>query len=78
MTIKKHDPESYQIEITQESCEGELLWVARVAELLDLTEFDDSYEEAYSKVLAAIRVSQEACLEAGTKFPAPLSLGRGT
>ncbi len=65
------DAESYTISIRKEKTEGGLLYVARVAELSDVREYADTFEEAYSLVVDTITTAQQMCLEQDIPFPKP-------
>jgi predicted HicB family RNase H-like nuclease len=63
------DPHAYNIIIRRDTFDGEILFEARVKELPDLTEYAESYEEAYSLAIDAIETTAEAFAEKGRSFP---------
>lgn len=66
------DPERYTISIYKEIVEGESLFIAKIAELPDITEYADSYEEARILALDSIETGYKLCRENGIRFPEPL------
>lgn len=70
--MKKFDPEQYTISVRKEVVEGELLFVARVAELPDIQEFADCHTDAYAFAIETIRTAYDLCLENEIPFPEPL------
>ncbi len=65
------DAELYTISIRKEYIGKDTLYVARVAELPDVEEYADTYEEAYSLVRDTIEISNKLCLENNIPFPEP-------
>lgn len=63
------DPHAYNITIRRDTFEGEVLFEARVKELPDLTEYGESYEEAYCLAVDTIETTAEIFAEKGRKFP---------
>jgi len=66
-----HDAEEYTISVRREIFEGEVFFVARVAELPDVEEFADTPEFARGLALDTIRTTQQVFTELGQRFPAP-------
>lgn len=69
--MSNFNPERYTISIKLENINGDELYVARVNELPDITEYADSYEYAKELILDAITTSKEAFDEMGINFPSP-------
>ncbi|MDF9390843.1 toxin-antitoxin system HicB family antitoxin [Vibrio sp. 1151_11] len=69
--MKNFDPERYTVSVRKEIVEGEELFVARVAELSDVEEYGDTFEEARSLALDTIETAYEMCKEQNIAFPAP-------
>lgn len=63
------DPHTYNITIRRDMFEGEVLFEARVKELPDVTEYGETYEEAYNLALDTIETAAEAYAEKGRLFP---------
>lgn len=70
--MKKFDPELYTIQIKKSHIDGECFYVAKVLELPDVTEYGDSYEEAYTLAIDTIETSYQMFQEQGMQFPEPL------
>lgn len=66
-----YHPSDYTISIKREIIEGELVFVARVAELPDLEDYADSFQVAYELMCETIELSQAAFIYQGLPFPAP-------
>lgn len=65
------DPYDYNITIRRTEIEGETCFEARVKELPDLTEYGDTFEEAYALAVDAIETTMEVLVEKGRAMPAP-------
>lgn len=65
------DPHAYNITIRRGNFEDEECFEARVKELPDLSEYADSYEEAYQLAIDAIRTTAEVLAEKGRGLPQP-------
>lgn len=65
------DPESYTITIRKEEHDGEVLYVARVAEFPNIITFEDTFDEARTMVLDAITTLKEIADKAQADFPIP-------
>lgn len=65
------DPEAYTLTIRKENVDGDILFVGRVAELQDVTAYEESYEEAHSILLDAISSLKQIADEQNRIFPAP-------
>ncbi|MDP1558748.1 MAG: toxin-antitoxin system HicB family antitoxin [Nitrosomonas sp.] len=63
------NPYAYNITIRRDTFEGEVLFEARVKELPDLTEYGESYEEAYNLAVDTIETTAEIFAEKGRRFP---------
>src|SRR5680860_198688 len=63
------NPYAYNITIRRDTFEGEVLFEARVKELPDLTEYGESYEEAYNLAVDTIETTAEIFAEKGSRFP---------
>lgn len=70
--MKKFDPELYTIQIKKSQIDGEYFYVAKVLELPDVTEYGDSYEEAYTLAIDTIETSYQMFQEQDMEFPEPL------
>lgn len=66
-----YHPADYTISIKREVIEGELVFVARVAELPDLEDYGSNYQEAYELICETIELSQAAFIQQGNIFPPP-------
>jgi predicted RNase H-like HicB family nuclease len=66
------DPYAYNIGVRRDTFEGEVLFEARVKELPDLTEYGETYAEAYDLAVDAIATAAAAFAEKGRAFPEPL------
>ncbi|HFE37056.1 MAG TPA: toxin-antitoxin system HicB family antitoxin [Gammaproteobacteria bacterium] len=65
------DPHAYNITIRKGHFDDDVFFEARVKELPDLTEYADSYDEAYQLVIDAIETTVEAFQEKARDMPAP-------
>lgn len=65
------DPHAYNITIRRGNFEDEECFEARVKELPDLSEYADSYEDAYQLAIDAIRTTAEVLAEKGRGLPQP-------
>ncbi len=63
------DPHAYNITIRRDNFDGDILYEARVKELPDLTEYGESYEDAYDLAVDSIETAAEAFAEKGRRFP---------
>lgn len=63
---------TYNITVRLGEFEGEMLYEARVKELPDLTEYGESFEEAYDLAVDAIETTSDVMAEKGRAMPAPL------
>jgi predicted RNase H-like HicB family nuclease len=66
------DAELYTISVRKELIENEFFYVARVAELPDVEEYGDSYDEARELAIETITTSYELCIEEKIPFPTPI------
>ena len=66
------DAELYTISVRKESLEDETYYVARIAELPDVEDFGDSFEEARSLAIETIVSAHALCEKEGVSFPQPL------
>lgn len=66
------DATSYNITIRKGVFDGELCFEARIAEFSDLTEYADSYEEAYTLAIDAIETTAEIFAAQGRAMPPPI------
>lgn len=66
------DATKYNITIRKGLFDGELCFEARIAEFPDLTEYADSFDEAYALALDAIEVTAAIFAEQGKKLPPPM------
>ncbi len=65
------DPDTYTMIIRKEKVDGDFLYVGRVAEFINITAYEDTYEEAREILLDAIQTLKTMADEAGAPFPAP-------
>jgi predicted HicB family RNase H-like nuclease len=65
------DADQYNITVRKGLFEGETCFEARVAELPDVAEYGDNYEEAYSLALDTIETTAEIFAEQGRHMPLP-------
>lgn len=66
----------YDIKVTYEETEGGMLWVGRVTELPDVTEYADTKEEAEDLVWDTISTTMQVFREEARAFPPPLKLSK--
>lgn len=66
------DAELYTISVRKELVENEFFYVARVAELPDVEEYGDSFNEARELAIETITTSHELCIEENIPFPTPI------
>lgn len=66
------DAMQYNITVRKGIFDGETCFEARVAELPDVAEYGDTYEEAYELALDSIETTAEIFSEKGKKMPAPI------
>lgn len=66
------DAELYTISVRKELIENESFYVARIAELPDVEEYGDSFNEARELAIETIITSYELCIEEKISFPKPL------
>lgn len=67
----KFDPESYSITIRKEDCDGEILYVGRVAEFPNISSFEETYGAAHALIIDSIQTLKNIADEAGAEFPLP-------
>jgi len=65
------DPYDYSISVRRGEFEGEICFEANVKELPDITEYADSFEEAYALVIDSIETTMEIFAEKGRDMPVP-------
>lgn len=65
------DPETYSITIRKEAIDGEVFYVARVAEFPNISAFEATYDEARSLMLDAINSLHSIASQKGVGFPEP-------
>ena len=65
------DPHSYNITIRKGDFEGDICFEARVKEMPDLTEYADSYDEAYQLAIDAIEATADVFMEKKRDMPVP-------
>jgi len=66
------DASNYTITIRKGCFDGEICFEAHVAELPDVAEYADSYEEAYTLAIDTIEVTAELFVEQGRTMPEPI------
>jgi len=66
------DASNYNITVRKGLFDGELCFEARVAELPDVAEYADSFEEAYVLAIDTIEVTTEVFAAQGKAMPAPM------
>lgn len=66
------DAKNYNITVRKGMFDGELCFEARVAELPDIAEYADSFEEAYALAIDTIEITAEIFLEQGRTMPTPI------
>lgn len=67
----KFDPESYTITIRKEEDDGEVLYVGRVAELPNISAFEETFDATRTLVIDAIQTLKKIADEAQAEFPLP-------
>lgn len=65
------DPYDYSIAVRRGEFEGEICFEASVKELPDITEYADSFEEAYALAIDSIETTMEIFAEKGRDMPVP-------
>jgi predicted HicB family RNase H-like nuclease len=63
------DPHAYNISVRRGMFDGEDLFEARVKELPDVTEYGETYQEAYELAVDTIETAAAAFAEQGRPFP---------
>ena len=66
------DASNYNITVRKGLFDGELCYEARVAELPDVTEYADSFDEAYALAIDTIDVTAEMFAAQGKAMPVPM------
>jgi predicted HicB family RNase H-like nuclease len=66
------DASKYTITVRKGYFDGEECFEARVAELSDVAEYADSFEEAYTLAIDTIETTAELFAEQGKSMPAPI------
>lgn len=66
------DATHYNITVRKGLFEGDMCFEARIAELPDIAEYADSYEEAYALAIDTIKVTAEMFAERGKPMPVPI------
>lgn len=67
------DASNYTITVGKSWFDGEQCYEARVAELPDVAEYADSFEEAYALAIDTIEVTSEVLTVQGKAIPAPMN-----
>lgn len=65
------DAHSYGIAVRKTVIDGESFFEATVRELPDLTEYGETYQEAYDLAIDAIETVADMYASAGRVFPSP-------
>ena len=65
------DPQDYSISIRRGEFEGDTCFEARIKELPDISEYADSFEEAYALAIDSIETTMKTFAEKGRSFPGP-------
>lgn len=65
------DASKYNITVRKDWFDGELCFEARVAELPDVAEYADSFEEAYALAIDTLEVTAEIFASQGKPMPEP-------
>ena len=65
------NPHDYSISVRRGEFEGEICFEARIKELPDITEYADSFEEAYALAIDSIETTMEIFAEKGRTLPKP-------
>lgn len=66
------DASNYNITVRKGFFDGEICYEARVAELPDVAEYADSFEEAYALAIDTIETTAEIFAAQGKPMPAPM------
>lgn len=66
------DASNYNITVRKGWFDGEQCFEARVAELPDVAEYADSFEEAYALAIDTLEVTAEIFADQGKQMPAPI------
>lgn len=69
----KFDPETYSISIRKEDVDGEIYYVGRVTELPNISCYEDTYSEAWEKVIDAVTTLKRVADEDDVEFPIPFA-----
>jgi predicted RNase H-like HicB family nuclease len=67
----KFDPEAYTIKIRKEYCDGDILYVGRVAEFPNISAFDESFDATRSLVIEAIQSLKKIADKTQARLPLP-------
>jgi predicted HicB family RNase H-like nuclease len=70
--MTKFDPHRYTITVKLITIDGEDLYEASVAELPDVFDYGETYEEAYLQAIGTLQGLYETASESGKQFPEPL------
>lgn len=66
------DPDSYTITIRKEMVDGDLYYVGRVAEFMNVTAYENSYEDALAIIRNSLSEIAKRAAETGRVLPAPM------
>lgn len=66
------DASSYNITVRKGRFDGELCYEARVAELPDVAEYADSFEQAYALAIDTLEITAEIFADQGKLMPKPI------
>lgn len=69
----KFDPDIYTITIRKEDVDGDIYYVGRVAEFLNVTAYENTYEDALAVIRSALREIASRATETGKALPRPMS-----
>lgn len=67
------DPDVYTITIRKETVDGDVYYVGRVAEFMNVTAYEDSYEDALAIVRNSLCEIAAQAAEAGRQLPLPMA-----
>lgn len=67
------DPDIYTITIRKESVDGEVYYVGRVAEFMNVTAYEESYDDALTIIRNSLCEIAEQAIEAGRSLPSPMA-----
>lgn len=67
------DPDIYTITIRKEDVDGDIYYVGRVAEFLNVTAYESTFEDALTVIRSALREIASRAVETGKALPRPLS-----